>query len=539
MTTIQYNGINPFSGLAPTPLLSRSVSMIKFGNRWGQKHEITLKGQLTGICLQYADYVNRQQQLLSGFSRDLQSLNVYDGASFVTGYDFVKINSINFDANKYAQGFIPFDISITAYPSGYFSGQYGVLNPVNSFDFSEDNEGVVKIAHKVSAQGFATNSSGPSNATDNAKAWVNSQTGWSSQVLPAFVSGVSGDVCLQTIHEDYDRLNGKYSIDESYIADAFGTVNGGLLRYTTDFSSGIENGICSMSVKGSIKGCKYQDLSSLRARYAAFDSFSEAVNRFQPITDRTDLNSYPLSKSISEDSTGRVITFEYVYSDDLKPIISIVIEIGFDYDYENDVISANIKATVSSRKFYDSTKWDDVKGVADAVDLLSLLNPVYDDYVAAVAPHLATFPLNTLPNSYSRTDNEFATIITLTASYSNAVVPPLGLDTYSSHISITPALHKFAAQPVLDGETLVAADKYYVFDMGFKSRARAQVEVQGAGVDPLPILKTAAYNLMIDYFPGTDKIMEAQNNSVSNAPYGKKGSASANYSCEQTEFALI
>ena len=534
MTTILYDGIDPFSGIAPTPLVSRNVSMVQFGKRWAQRHDLSLKGQLTGRCITYQDFVDRQQQLISGFRRDLQSLQVYDEATLVTGYDYVEVKGINFDGNRYAQGYLPFDISLACYPEGYFSGDFGVLNPVNTFDFSEDEEGNVKISHKISAQGFSTDNAN-SDALENAKAWVEARTGWSSQILPAFISGISNGVCLQTLSENYDRLNAKYSVTESYVGDAFGNISGGLLRYTTDFSSGIDNGVCTIAVNGTVKGCKYQALSALRARYAGFDAFSEAVNRFEEITARTDINYLPLTRNISEDTNNRIISFGMVYTDDLRPIINIVTEIGFEYDYEADIISATIRATVSSRQVYDASKWAQVKAVADGINLHSLATEAYLTYAAEVAPHLVVYPLSPNPTTSSRTDNEFATTVTLSATYTNAPIPPAGLISYSNSISITPALDKYSAKPVLDGEGL-----YYVFDLGYKSRAHLQVEARGVGtgIDAPSILTGLTTNLRRSYFNGDYLTLDAHNHTSGRAPYGVAATQTASFSCDQAAFSL-
>ncbi len=538
MTRILYDNNDVFLGLAPTPLFSRTAEMIRFGERWGQKHQITLRGQLTGKCLQYEDYLARQQLLLNGFRYDFKRLEIQDNAVEVTGYAFVQVEQISFESSTYAQGFIPFEITLSAYPEEYFSGQYGIIDPVDAIEFSEEEDGTFSITHTTSAKGFCT-SAGTSDALENARSWVAARTGWSSQVLPSFISGIGNGVCLQELSEKTDRLNATYQVIERYLGDEFGPINNGLLRYSTDFNSGIEDGISTMSVEGQIKGCRYQDLSSLRDRYAGFNAFSQAINEFYRITSRTDLNPNPVSKSVSEDSTNRVIGFSYVYDDDLRPKVNVIYSIDFEYDFESDGVSSSISATVSSKGVYNSSKWDEVQSLANSINLYTVIVPHYNAYVNVVAPHLANFPLNPKPISTTRSDNEFAATVSLGATYGNAPIPPPGLDGYDVSISLNPSLHKYSAQPILDGN-----GEYYIFDLGFRSRGNVQIQTDGIGSDStspestLQILKNQTQFTQAAYFAGSRMVLDSQSYTTGNAAFNKRASVSASYSAEQPEFSL-
>ena len=365
-TTILYNGTNVFAGIAPTPLVKRTVEMIRFGERWGAQHNYTLEGKITG-CNTMAEKVVKQNQLISGFRYDFQSLLIKDDAVTVGNYPLAEVEEINIGESNQAF-LIPFTISIKAYPSGYFTGQYGILNPVDKFEFSESEDGVTSLNRTVSAQGFNT-ATGTSNAFSNAASWCNARSGWSSQVLPVFITGFNANMCLLDQKVNQDRLNGTYAISENYTSDSFNAGNYGVLRYTTDFNSGIEDGICSMGVNGSIKSCKFSAITGARTTYTNFNAFNEAINQFRKITNRTDLSSFPLSKSVSEDTNSRVINFSYLYNDSPLPKINILFTIDFDYDYESDVVSSRITANLSNRAVYDPARWTEMKAVAAGINL--------------------------------------------------------------------------------------------------------------------------------------------------------------------------
>lgn len=539
MSRILYNNVDPFTGLAPTPLFSRTASMIRYGSRWGQRHDIVLQGKLTGKCITYEDFVARQQQLLSGFSKDFQTLEIHDETGVVESFPLVRINSIDFEDSTYSVGYVPFAISLEAYPENYFSGAFGVLEPREEVKFQEDDDGSIMVSHTTSAIGFCTSSTNTNDALQNARDWVAARTGWNSQILPNFIQGVNNGLCLQTIGENYDRLNARYEVTETYRGDQFGNASQGLLRYSTDFSSGIERGVAEIEVKGELQGCRYQDLSSLRSRYASFNAFNEAMNQFQRITNRTDLNSLPISKGVSEDVNNRLISFNYVYNDDMRPRVGIAYSIDFSYDFEADIITASIAATVSSKAAYSSTKWQEVLDVANAVNLYSLIVPAYNTYVSQVAPHLGGVPLRPMPQSQSFSQNEYASTVTLSASYTNAPLAPAGLDEFNASISIEPAIRKYAAAPILDG-----MGSYYIFDLGFKSRGAISINAQGLGSDAssplqtLAILKTQVQNIAADHLSGPRMIIDSQSYQTGNASFGKASSVSATFSAESPEFTL-
>ncbi len=536
MTTIEYNGINPFLGLAPTPLISHSASMIRYGTRWGELDTYTLHGQITGDCNDtIADYVDKQQELLNNFSLDFQTLQIFDDSTGVLTRDFVKINKISFADSTYAQQLLPFDIEIECYPQNYFSGSFGVLEPKSEISYEESDQGVVSITQTVSAKGFPTNSSA-NNAFENAQSWVASQTGFSSQVLPEFIF-FNDNVCLRGISCRADRINGTYEATLKYNSDSFDT-QAGILRYTTEVSLAAEVGITNVSVKGQLDGCLAQDISSVRARFQGFNIFSEAVSQYQKFSGNTNLNSVPLTSSIGEDPTHKIITFEKTFTDDPRPPISVDLIFNFDYDFEQDVISANSQATIRAHGPYTSTTWVQVKAVAAAIDLFSLTVPAYTEYVNLIAPALASYPLNPNPTNTSRQENEFSSQIVLSATFTNAIIPPAGFDKFDYTLAFSPAIRQYAPYPILDQN-----GQYYIFDLGFIKRGTLAIEIK-AHLDEitslsagLSLLKSQALSIQNNYLDGTKKVLENQSFSE-NKVDERNISASASYGSEQAEFTI-
>lgn len=536
MSDIYYNSGNPFSGL-PAPLVSKSVQMVEFNQRWCQADTFTLRGQITGHCSGFNFFNNKRNQITSGFREDFKTLEFKTSGTTFTGYSNVKLDSISFDAHNYGAGILDYQVNLSCYPSGYFSGAYGVLDPNETFSFQDGEDGSLSVSHNISARGFCT-SGGTSNALNNAKSWVQARTGWSSQVLPAYASGIVGGLCLQSLRENYDRLNGTYSVSENYIGDRYFGVANGFLRYSTTVNSG-EDGQSSVSLEGSIRNCKYGTISGLRDKYGAFDAFSAAAQQYRDVTNLTDLNPLPETKSVSEGRNGSVLSFSYVWTNDTRGPIVVEYQTNFDYDFEADLISADVSATVFSRNPHSTTKWATILAYANGINLYSIAAAEYASFVAQVAPHMAGTPLSNQKLSESRSEDEYNCRIQLRESYSNAARPPLGFQSFGSSVRVSPALHKYSAAPILDG-----AGSYYLFDLGYKTRASIDIQVQGIGEytsSPAATVAALKYNtekIRADYFQGTEMLLESQSVSSGNNSFGKQSSISAKFSADQSEFLV-
>ena len=183
-TTITYDDFS-FTGSEgfPTPYVSRSQNMLEYGNRWGQGTSYTLNGQITGN--NFDDLINKQNILLSGFSRDFKSLDITEDGESIAGFPTkeCKINSINFDGNKYAS-ILDYSISIDAYDESLFSGTYGVIDPSNEISISENTNGEINIGHNISAVGIRANNK---SAIENAKDFVHLHSGWKKSITPQFI----------------------------------------------------------------------------------------------------------------------------------------------------------------------------------------------------------------------------------------------------------------------------------------------------------------------------------------------------------------
>src|ERR1700722_13125803 len=175
-TQIIYNNQDAFFP-QPTPLIGIEINSIYYGELWTKTETFILQGTLTGC--DFSTITAAQQQLIQNFAQNYQQLTIQetDNSILNTVYikPFVEIESINFSQSLW-RGVLPYTIKMTSYPSGFFSGAYGILEPIDRWDYAEQQNLSMDIAHTISAQGLSL-SSGATQSLNNVIGWVQSRTG--------------------------------------------------------------------------------------------------------------------------------------------------------------------------------------------------------------------------------------------------------------------------------------------------------------------------------------------------------------------------
>jgi hypothetical protein len=107
-------------------------------------------------------------------------------------------------------GIIKYTVKLKTYD--IFSSE-NIIDPKDSYSFTENNDGTVNVTHDISAKGIKTNTS---SAFDNALTFVNKFAGINhfGTCDPYFITNNQPIFLNQT--ESIDRLNGTYSLTENY-----------------------------------------------------------------------------------------------------------------------------------------------------------------------------------------------------------------------------------------------------------------------------------------------------------------------------------
>lgn len=459
-TEIFYADFPVFSGLCPTPLISRSEGIVRNGKRWGIAEEIVLEGMISG-CPDFSGMLAKQAYLLSGFSRNFQKLKIIEQGQEVYSQEVANIKSISFPDSKYAY-ILPFSITLECYPEHFFSGFYGVLEPQNNFSFSQGDGDVISVNHSVSARGFNT-STGQSDALQNAINFCSQHSGLAGFVPPHFISsGGHQNSILRTVSTNIDRLNASCSINESWEYDPVlgGT---GILRYSSSFDSGNEEGVVKATLNGSIEGGLGVSLPSLRQRFGALNFYNIASGEYSKFF-TGNLNTTELSLNIEENPFTNSITFSYQFDDDPRPNPFFTDSFSMNYDEINGSKSVGIEVAFRWRgncKCNSSYGWNQIKNYASGFNYYQLAAERNNYY------NSGTY-LNITPVSSGISENKESCELVVSVEYEELdlnLIPPDPLAKFDYTIQIQPAIPQYAARPT------ICKGNYSIYDLNLNNRA--------------------------------------------------------------------
>lgn len=456
---ILYNHENPFIK-QPVPIVGLGEASIYYGEKWAQREELSLNGQLTGCT--FNDIHDAYGALISGFAENYKSLEIWQEENGISGKvfqkDLVEVNSINVSNQRWI-GALTYDISLSCYPSGYFSGAFGILEPVNNWSFEEQENEVLNVRHEISCKGFNT-SSLVNNALENAKRWATDKTGFDGMVSPIFINGLTtGNFGLISQTERIDRFNGTYSIDEIYTNDLTRT-GYGVVRYATSFDSGNEG--ISVNLQGEVVGWG-QNIGATRSAFNALDKFAIALRAYNDIFNLSDLNPIALRQEINEDAYESKILFNYSFDNSNLP------ESYFDYTVNlnsGDGISVSIGGQIVSRGGDAAIKFQKSKAFADTVSLYNLAAQYYSGFY----PNASAYPLNPKASSSGISFNEYRGEVSLNAVFNDFEQVQNGLDSFDYAIKFVPQMVKFNVQEILNG-----GGSHSVVDLGYANRAAINI----------------------------------------------------------------
>ena len=518
---IKYNNKRvPVSGFGPTPYLSLSDEVISYGNRWGLIHKITLNGVITGV--DYASLYTAQTGLVDIFSSSYKTLVVYEGPDGSTGYydgsagsagsagssalysgaysfSGCSVERIVFDNAPYNK-IVPYSVELISYPSGltgYFSGNFGVLNPKDEIRISEGQDGFGTISHSVAATAFVTTSI--DQAINNAKNYVNSRTGVANIVSLPQASGIDTSgvftPVLVDISENLDRLSLNYSIEETYkfklfsedseVNNSYNFNNYYLTSYSTSLTSGAGDDFVTASIQGEIKAGitgatgealvsgLVSQLSGLNP-YAIISGKYGEPNGFKFCKD-------PIQITITENLKTRSLSFNASYdnlefyssSNDQFVYNGCYLDAQIDHSIDNlsnistIQIKGEIKARGSRTKRYNDTlayleKLVTAGSNGSEPRIYDFANNYYVDYFG----ENPLFTLNATPTSMDISANPQLGTISITANFDNKD-RFLSLATSDYNIDYTPYNTLYTYESSCNDSV-----KHLVVDMNVKKREK-------------------------------------------------------------------
>lgn len=494
-----------FSGM-PTPYVSRSQEMTYFGNKWCQVSTVTLDGQIigsepvSGENLNTISLKNDREKILSGFSTSFHKLAIYENNTAYKTFEGCMVRDISFSPANY--GIQDYSITLECLEkevdsTDVFIGTFGVMEPVETVNFTDNEDGTMGISHTVSAQGFTTNtaSDGANIAIVNAKNFVESRTGYNiNKVVPQFTAGIAdANLVLTNISRDVNRVEGTYACTIDYIiqtgsiggftGDGTFPITAGVVNTVeTSITSGVEEDFIQVDVTYTVRGDKYSTPTSIRNKKPTsgvlYDFASGAVTGLGlrlcslpidfTIEDTVDTNkslsvnaTYD-NNSIYEDlNTG--VYFDYtvdVSTDDVTDVAQVTIQ--------GDIIArGNNRAQFKLKSGYYN---NEVSG-----NLFNFANEIYTGVNYNKLYSNTAWALNPLSNSQSVDFDEIAGTVRCNATFNNKDFKA-NYRKFIYKIDVSPSLNKYSAKPSCNQNGL-----YGIFNLNAKTRETVNMSIESQG----------------------------------------------------------
>jgi hypothetical protein len=194
------------------PFVSRSLDPIDYGDRWGMTETITLNGVIAQLEAPVGGTTRDLGiEFAETFKNNFAELKVMEGAIEYYKFPSVVVDSIDFPKDKWSpKSQIRYTVKLKAYD--IFSAD-SVLDPTDSYNFTENEDGSVDVVHKVSAKGIKNGTVSP---LQRAITFVDKYVGVShfGTCDPSFIANRTPVLIDRS--ENINRLEGSYSVTEKY-----------------------------------------------------------------------------------------------------------------------------------------------------------------------------------------------------------------------------------------------------------------------------------------------------------------------------------
>lgn len=435
---ILYNNINLFSGISPTPFVSMDQEFINFNTGWNQITKMSMNGQITGRYLgnlSYYELNSGLNLLISRLSNNYGTLVIREQSENLFSGTNVIIDSITTEESPW-YGILPFTVNFEIYETELFTNYFGVIDPEETIDFNEEDGFIVNVTHSISARGLKT---GSNNAITSAKNWVLSRTGTFNKVVPIMVrTGNGSDFLLQSVKETVDRFNGSYNWEGSYTKSTFvESPSSAILNYKLDLSSGLNDGLVTVQVDGSLSNniITGSNINNLRSGYFSLNLYNIA-NQASLDTFNTILNNNPISQSVTEEENNQRLNFTATYNNDLISNIVNDYTIDINTDSVKNITDVSISARIFGKYGDVNARWPLVKDFYEKnFNAYNLANTEYKKEVGGRT-------LYSTPRTESITFNEYTSEINYNASWSDKRVPfSDNIINMTSSVNYTPSVN--------------------------------------------------------------------------------------------------
>tara|TARA_Y100000590_G_scaffold76739_1_gene84943 strand:- start:11137 stop:12879 length:1743 start_codon:yes stop_codon:yes gene_type:complete len=507
-TTITYNSF-AFSNAGtwpnntpayPVPFVSKTVEYLSPDvaggeGRWCRKESITLRGQITECDNSGLTLEDKREAIINAFSEDFHTLEI-EGLENI---ELVRVMSVDVGPQEGAKTFIDYSITLESYPEDSFAQLYRVIDPSDTVEVAENEDGTATLTHTVSCRGLnTTTAGGSSNALANAKRFVEEKIG---------AGCVRGNIIkskdpawgkyLVNVSENIDRITADYSMSKTYTSDLTRAAGGEIVvRHTKSIeeSWGESRRVVH---SGKIDGGRHGTWDDVRKAYKDLKG---------TFNDPPAVDPFLLSEDIKEDSTNKSISFTITLEKGREEVIDDY-NITVSEDSGGSLIRVSIQGTISAtgpkacrlkkiRKHFCGSDTCKASG--------KNINGRYANYCQeAYSEYLQDNDINNLPGdvvfqkdalAINVTENTFAPTIQYSMQFDNRITH--GHHKANHNMSFTPSLQHIAQKELnrpnycvnqnCGGEDDVGGQNSFdLLWMGFRDRCTfgiaGQINVYSAG----------------------------------------------------------
>ena len=426
---------------SPSPFISEDTSPVFFSGQADHFVQgVTVIGNLTGLNL--SGLYLQKMQMISGLLSEFQLLKITGDAKGVE-FSGAKPTSISF-SNSDLTTVLPYSVSFESYSSGAFSQFFGISEPKDTWDFSEQDGRISNATHSVLAKGL--NVGNEVDALTNAKVFVSGRVG-GLENISLFQTGSAG--FLTSKNETIDRASNTYGITENY---SFSTsqnptlnVDSGVLSVESSISLSEESDL-SVTVKGSIQGSIDANITGgllttgnftpLQAQEVAVNAVASSLSSYEtgaytfsnrgPVSYNYDLNtgqnkldfSFTFSDS---DDTGNISHSKSTSVSISKDDVNIKVSIKGELKYNSNSSFVSSAADVTTSQQFIDLK-NEYSGVIANSGLLNLAIEGLKDFTGcATGYQISGDYLNKNPLESGVNKDPYEGVISYNASFDNRV----------------------------------------------------------------------------------------------------------------------
>lgn len=389
--------------------------------------KISLIGNITGSNL--ASLSLSKKQMNSGLLSQFETLNI-EGEVF----QYCKPISLSFSESDLTT-ILPYSIEFECYQEKPFSEYFGVLEPVNVWNYQEQDGRIVQASHTVSARGIKTSSSDPFELAKNfVDVYLNGFENLS--VINDEIQGV-----LTSKTEEINRFNGSYSITENYLVstsrDKKYNINNSIVSANTQINY-VKNGESSISVNGSILGSvngpqvNKEIFGPSQAEEVARQAIENSRSSYEDDIYGLLING-PNSYNYNINETENKIDFSFDFREPFSEIKNGILHqysVSISAEKDSNNISCSIEGELTYVGAYDfftgasienSPRYLKILSAFNELNIYALAQKEYSDFLDVITDYESSKYLNEDPTQENITKNPYTPVISYSYVYDNRV----------------------------------------------------------------------------------------------------------------------